>query len=222
MGNHMAARGGLFLNPFFLISQFAFWANLLFFAVLSRRSRTRVGRVSSLLILCFGLWALGDSMMRVSTNPEMAGFWNSLSGVGWCFAPSLYLQTALLSAKKRRRWSFLYLPSLTFLLLLWFSPHINSGVMLARWGYAAVLGQWLWTYLLYSTLLFISGVVLLLRSPRAILKYLGLTTLVMLILGSTTDLVLPYFGVHFELFPVFTVPISFAIFLVCALSEGDT
>lgn len=207
------------LNPFFLISQFAFWVNLLLFVILSRRSRSTRERVSSFLILSFTIWSLGDSMMRASANSRMGVFWNNISGTGWCFSPSLYLQTAALMTGRGRKLGPIYVLSLVFLMQLWFTPHINSGVTLTRWGYSAVLGQYVWTYLLYSIIGFISGVVLLFRSKRTILKWLALTTLVMLILGSATDLILPWIGIRVEVFPLFTAPISVVLFIACGTWE---
>ncbi len=133
-----SAMAAFRFNPFFIISQFAFWVNILLFYVLSRRTRTARERSCSFLIFSFAIWALGDSMMRVSANPRMAIFWNYVSGVGWCFSPSLFLHAAALLVGRGRRLNWIYLPSLAFLLLLWFSPHINSGVEPTRWGYCAI------------------------------------------------------------------------------------
>ncbi len=215
----MAEWNEVLLNPFFLISQFAFWVNLLLFVILSRRSRSTRERVSSFLILSFAIWSLGDSMMRASANSRMGVFWNNVSGIGWCFLPSIYLQTAALMRGRGRKLGAIYVPSLVFLMQLWFTPHINSGVTLTRWGYSAVLGQYVWTYLLYSIICFVSGLVLLFRSKRTILKWLAFTTLVMLILGSATDLILPWIGIRVELFPLFTVPISVVLFIACGTWE---
>ena len=171
--------------------------------------RSRASRRAGALVAGGSWWSLCEVLWAVAPDPEAALFWIRLSAVGWVAIGPLGLEFLLEISGGTPPWMRRVLPALyatsaVFLAVTLGTSWIHTAAVPMPWGYGYELGP---TYLLFYA--FTSGCLLvglaaaarrLRRSPsaadRSQLVWVAAGVTVPLVVASTTDGLLPYFGLQ--------------------------
>jgi PAS domain S-box-containing protein len=177
--------------------------------ILTMDSRSRASRRAATLVAGGSWWSLCEVLWAVAPDPGAALWWIRLSSVGWVAIGPLGLEFLLEISGGSPRWMrrtlpFLYATSALFLGITLATSWIHTAALPMPWGYGYELGP---TYLLFYP--FTSGCLLvgliacarrLRRTASAAdqsqLGWVAAGVTVPLVVASTTDGLLPYFGIQ--------------------------
>jgi PAS domain S-box-containing protein len=198
------------MSAYLLLPLFACLASaILATALLARDARSRASRLAATVLLGGGLWSFCELLWNTAPDAETALALIKLSSLGWIAIGPMGLHLILevigeSAPRLRRRLPLLYAVSLGFLVVVWTTPWIHTGVVRTDWGWGYELGP---AYLLFLSFTFgtlATGLFVGARahrhfpSPaeRAQARWLIAGFLVPMTIASTTDGLLPYLGIQ--------------------------
>lgn len=181
---------------------------LLSIYTLSKNPKALSNRLFVFVAASMALWGLGEGMERAAVGAENAYFWaNYIAGMGATIHPALLMHFWLEFSgeinkfkKKIPVWT-LYTPSVFFLVIRFFFPHLLVvGVKKEYWGYSTVGTDLYQAYMLFIVIYIAAMVYLALRKARhseGIFKNqarnIGLGVLLSLVIGFVTQGMKPLF-----------------------------
>ncbi len=189
---------------------FAFYSLFGVYILLADR-KAFVNRIFFVLCLSLCVWSFGFSITYTTTDLSTAVFWHRVSALGWgsiyAFLLHFVIHLTQSSHLLRHKWqvALLYLPSVlvvsAFSIISSLAEPLNN-LILTEFGWSYVFGTSLWDWLFnaYYAIYSLAVVVLVIRwrrkVERSLKKALSLCLIAFLaafVLGTITDLVLPYF-----------------------------
>lgn len=178
--------------------------------ILHKGPKRMLNRVFSLFAFSLAIWGISEVGHRVADSPAVAYLWIRGGGIGWCFMASLYSHFVFIFTKRdaflKRKSTYvgLYLPPLIFLYLFLTTDLIYGQQVVKRsWGYTSLPGNIVWTFFLYYFLQYLLGIYFIadikkkgstLEEKQAKPLQIGVT--IFLVIGTTTNIVLPFFDVQ--------------------------
>lgn len=201
------------LHPYALVSFFAFVINFfLLLFVFFRNPRQRTNALFSLWVLSIVGWLINEFLMRSSDDPEQAALFARLIYVSVSFLPGLYLvfavslpQTRIRFLQRRPSASYCFLiPGVVFLYFNLATDSLVKGVDHFLGTYHVAYGPVYRVFVLYFIgFLALGAAVFYLsyrrsrsRITREQLRYNMVASVIPIIGGSFTDVVLPALGVQ--------------------------
>ncbi len=147
--------------------------------------------------------------MRIASSAEQAKFWQNFSGFGWLFIGSLFLHFILIYSKKKKilekklTYFVLYTPPAVFSYLAWKTNLLFQEMGRFHWGYYDIPGKGFLFLIIYLEIYFFLGLYLCWQvykkssrmQEKRQAKCIFLGSLLAIIGGSITDVVLPLNGV---------------------------
>ncbi|MCP4130513.1 MAG: PAS domain S-box protein [bacterium] len=171
-----------------------------------------LNRVCALLILCFSVWSLGPVLLsNKDISSETARVFSHIGSIGWITFPGIYLWFILVYTGKKKllqTWVIypgLFIPPLLFLYLKW------SNILMAGYAYNGYLWHGVWSQSIWPILFhcyYISFVCLSLyvlfsfirktknKTKQKQARIIFTTTVIALILGTTSNAILPQLGIY--------------------------
>jgi two-component system NtrC family sensor kinase len=150
----------------------AFVLNLCLIGIcLVRNPGSRVNRVFAYFVAAMALWNFGVFMLRGAREAAAASFWETIIHVGVCLAPAVYYHFVLIfldeTHRHRQRLAVGYAVALFFSAAnLGVIPGFIGGVRLTAWGWAPAAGPLYQIFFVYFHLVFVAGLVHLVRAYR--------------------------------------------------------
>ena len=197
------------MHPYALMSLGAFAVNLgAGFYVLSRGPRLLVNRLAFAALMTLTAWSAGEFIMRSSTIIGSAQLGSKIAGLGWCMIAPIFI-IFVLAFTGQEKWLekpfvyiLLFVPGVSFLILLWSTNLIFKGFQKSYWGYREIPGTLRIPSMIYVALLFLVGIGLLFQSWRTAstrrkrinIGFVLIVTLIPLCTGMVTDVILPIAG----------------------------
>lgn len=222
------------LNVFSLSTLFASEIYLLMAVyILSRNPRAAANRLFFPVALTMAIWGLGEGMQRAATEPDTALFWATyVVGVGSALHSAflmhfwLTFSGQIVGFKKRVPIFILYIPSLCFLAIRTFSPHLLiTGVTREYWGFTTGGTRLYSLYMLYLVSYTAAMVYLALRLSFKIrgdlgrqARNIGLGVLFSLLVGIATQAARPLLAMEFPESTVIST-LVFISFIAYAVSK---
>ena len=190
----------------------SFIANLsLGLVILSINPKNRLNRIYAVFAFAVTWWSLMKLGQASSDTPERAFLFYQLSAPGWCLLPAVYIHFVAVFIKKNipvgSRYSIhaMYAICIIFTILLWPRGAMLQGMIRETWGFTHVPGPFYrYAFQPFFLISFIYATIELIRfahrtkipaeKARAVLLTAG--TMVPLVGGAITNMVLPSFDVH--------------------------
>jgi diguanylate cyclase (GGDEF)-like protein/PAS domain S-box-containing protein len=196
----------------------------MFFYLLKADLESRLNRVLAAFIGCFGLWSFSSIIIfQPNIAENTAILMDRIASLGWVSLNSFYLWFAFLFAEKKKvlKTNFIYfillVPPLIFIYKIW-TGFLVSGYSEQPWGWARIWSDSMWSYSFFLYLLSFSFVALYLiydfgKKTKMPLKQkqvrvIFYTSLISLIIGIITDILLPLYSV--DEFP----PVANVVYLI--------
>jgi PAS domain S-box-containing protein len=165
-------------------------------------------RQAALLIYCGAFWAVCQLLWNTAQDPAHALALVKLSALGWVGIGPLTTRfiitvTRVNAPRVQRALRVYFAFAGLFLLLTWFTPWVHTGVVRESWGWGYTLGPLYALFFVVSVAALLSGVTVAsrayletkLESMRSQANWIAFGILQLLLVGSITDGVLPFFGV---------------------------
>lgn len=177
-------------------------------------------------LLCITVWSLAEFLSRMSVTVDNWIFWDKVGAIGWVFFPVTFLITAIYFTHRDKILSrvsdqlVLFLPAIIFLFIDWNTEYLSirtpSLLKISAWGLTAPTAPLLSLYTLWLEANFLISIYFLVKyyqnQSNAIAKkqtaLFILGTLIPLVLGSVTDLILPLVGISIVPFAIPTLTIT--------------
>ncbi|MEG0322096.1 MAG: diguanylate cyclase, partial [Oscillospiraceae bacterium] len=180
--------------------------------MLTAQRKTVLNLSAAAVLLCLGWWSFCNSFFFAAATQEQAWFWHKLSSIGWCgfVAFTAYYVLALTGYGKRfRAWwkqALFFAPMVILLCKNLFGKTTSLAQNVVQstsgWGWTyenSIASPWLWIYLLYVALYFVTAFYLLGQWAGTVshkmkrhmaLWFIALDALTILC-GLVTDVILP-------------------------------
>ncbi|HEX7259987.1 MAG TPA: histidine kinase N-terminal 7TM domain-containing protein, partial [Candidatus Saccharimonadia bacterium] len=205
----------LHFNPFALLSMAAIISNVVLLVLINRQKRKAPETFwFSLFLLEIIYWATCEMMQRLSSTPEAAISWYSISSPGWVLLGVTYWIYTLQVTDNMR--FIRTLPGilaviaapLSFLLLAlktpWLINYDIQSVIANPWGFYSAYGPLFNYFLIWLEVFFIASLIMMFRRYRSTedprVKRQALTTSIALAIplavGSFTDGIFPAFDIN--------------------------
>ncbi|MEX2208411.1 MAG: ATP-binding protein [Myxococcota bacterium] len=165
-------------------------------------------RQAGLLIYCGAFWAVCQLLWNTAQDPEYALALVKLSALGWVAIGPLTARfiitvTRVNVPRFQRSLRIYFAFAGLFLMLTWFTPWVHTGVVRQSWGFGYTFGPLYPLFFLVTVGSLLSGVSIAARayretkleSMRSQANWIAFGILQLLLVGSITDGVLPFFGV---------------------------
>ncbi len=178
-------------------------------ALLTRDGKSGASRLSAALLFGAAFWAGCELLWNTASDPNVVLALVKLSSAGWVWIGPLGLHLILEiidepAPRLRRLLPHLYLISAGFLMIMWTTSWIHTGVSPAPWGWAYELGPAYPFFLLFTVTNLLSGLVLGARAYRCLpslaerrqAAWITIGFLFPLTAGSITDGILPFIGIQ--------------------------
>jgi PAS domain S-box-containing protein len=182
----------------------------LIYVVLERNHHALLNRMCAGVLACSAIWALAYGMVHRSPTPELALFWINISAIGWCSMPPGILWFFLVFSNRQdlvkgfARQALIGLPALFFLVMQW-SGQLITEVQSSHFGWVgfwpnSVISYLFFAYYGITIALAIWLNILALREARTNrirlqARLIHYTFPITILLGLTTDIILPEFRV---------------------------
>jgi signal transduction histidine kinase len=216
------------VNPYFLLPLASALACLVFgVLILARDPDSKPHRCAAALLLGGSWWGICEALWTLAPDPSTALVLLRISAPGWIAVGPVCMHLFLSDKRHarhplRRLLPFAYAIAACFLALEWiepFLPHgpwITEGMERVPWGFAYRTGPVYWLWYLFTVVTSSAGSITAVgnlrdsASPAESSQSPWLTTGIgiPLLIGSTTDGLLPLLGISFPRFGV----ASFAVF----------
>ncbi|MEG1577243.1 MAG: diguanylate cyclase [Oscillospiraceae bacterium] len=180
--------------------------------MLTAQRKSVLNRPASVVLFCLGWWSFCNSFFFAAATQEQAWFWHKLSAIGWCgfvaFTAYYFLELTGYGKPFRAWWkqALFFAPTVILLCKNLFGKTTSLAQNVVQstsgWGWTyenSITSPWLWLYLLYVALYFITAFYLLNQwansvnhklKKRMALWFIALDTLTILC-GVVTDVILP-------------------------------
>ena len=165
-------------------------------------------RQAALLIYCGAFWAVCQLLWNTSQDPAAALALVKLSALGWVALGPLTARfivslTHVDAPRMQRALRVYFVFAGVFLVVAWFTPWVHTGVVRRSWGWGYTFGPLYPLFFLVTVGSLLSGVSVAARayrettleSVRSQANWIALGILQLLLVGSITDGILPFFGV---------------------------
>ncbi len=216
------------VNPYFLLPLTSALACLVFgVLIVARDPDSSPNRCAAALLLGGTWWGVCETLWTLAPDPSTALLLLRISAPGWIavgpVCMHLFLATEQRSAHPLRKLlPFAYGSAALFLLVEWSEPFLASGPFITErmarvaWGYAYVPGPAYWLWYTFTVLTSSAGIFAAVAELRAGASpaearqtpWLGTGIGIPLLIGSTTDGLLPLLGIPLPRLGV----ASFAVF----------
>lgn len=198
------------ITPYALASLTAAIVNLLLgYIVFKKRPHHPLNRIFCCLIIFVGvLWCMSEFMLWSTQDPGAADFWAKLSWTPLFLASSVILHLIFtmmrkeLSKADKTKLRAIYLIAIALIVLNFTTDTLISGAHKEYWGYSNSFGPLFKPVYLYLMLVFFYGMSLLYRKYRTTensieriqIKYASVGISAPVVIGSVTQVVLPFLG----------------------------
>ncbi len=176
--------------------------------ILVRDSRDAGNRQAALMLYCGAFWAICQLLWNTSQDPVAAFALVKLSALGWVgigplIARFIVSLTGVAAPRLQRALRGYFAFSAFFLALTWFTPWVHTGVVRRSWGFGYTFGPLYALYFFVTVGSLLSGIAVAsrayrettLESVRSQANWIAFGFLQLLLIGSITDGILPFFGV---------------------------
>jgi len=190
-----------------------------------RNASDPASRPGTLLVATGAVWAFCEVMWNIQPEPEGARLFLRLSGFGWAFLGPLAFDTmrqlaAVPADPTVRVRPWLYVVSGGFLLATLFTPWMHEGVVRTAYGWGYRVGWLHLVFALYTVGCIAAGVRIGWHSQRratpgerAQVRVVGGGITLAVVVGATTDALLPLLGIQ-------TMHLGTSALAIFALSIG--
>jgi len=178
-------------------------------------------RQAALLIYCGAFWALCQLLWNTSSDPVAALALVKLSALGWVGIGPLTARfivsvTRVNVPRLQRALRVYFAFAGVFLVLAWFTPWVHTGVVRQSWGWGYTFGPLYPLFYLVTVGSLLSGVSVAARayretkleSVRSQAQWIAFGILQLLLVGSITDGILPFFGVVVPQLAIFSFALT--------------
>jgi len=207
------------LNPYFALPLVSAVACLVFgVLILAREPRATTHRCAAALLLGGAWWGICEALWTLAPDAESAFVLLRVSTPGWIAIGPVCMHLFLAQERRPPRWVRKALPlayaiAALFLVAAWATPTIDRAMRREPWGWSYEVGSLYGTWYAFTVLSATLGTVLVLRSAASPAEsrqspWVGLSVAVPLLIGSTTDGLLPALQVSTPRLGV----LSFAVF----------
>ena len=176
--------------------------------ILVRDPHDAGNRQAALLLYCGAFWAICQLLWNTSQDPVAALALVKLSALGWVGIGPLTARfivsvTGLPAPRLQRALRGYFAFAGLFLALTWLTPWVHTGVVRRSWGFGYTFGPLYPLFYLVTVGSLLSGVSVAsrayretrLESVRSQANWIAFGILQLLLVGSITDGILPFFGV---------------------------
>ncbi|MGD2086982.1 MAG: PAS domain S-box protein [Candidatus Aminicenantes bacterium] len=180
--------------------------------ILIKNPKTLLNRLCAAFLLCFCLWSFSFVFLHHPfCSKHLAKLVVNISSIGWCSFSMFFLWFILVFTGKKKilkkKWVYLLLFGipLVFIYQQW-NGFIFVDYIKEYYGWKGIYGKSIWPYLFFSYYLsfMIAGLYLnfhfMRKAPNAVLKkqaaIIFFTMVVVLILGTITDVILTLANIH--------------------------
>ncbi|MBS1105664.1 MAG: his Kinase domain protein [Deltaproteobacteria bacterium] len=216
------------MNLYFLLPLISALACLVFGVLILARDRDATPhRCAAALLLGGSWWGIGEALWTLAPDPVTALAVLRISAPGWIAVGPVCMHLFLAAEQRsthpmRRVVPFAYAGAALFLLAEWTEPFLASGPWITEgmarvpWGYAYLTGPAYWLWYTFTVLTSSAGIFAALQDLRGGASpaethqtpWLGTGVGIPLMIGSTTDGLLPLLGIPLPRLGV----ASFAVF----------
>lgn len=193
--------------------------------VLYRGRRNLVNRLFFGISCSLAIWSLGEFMQRMATTSSTAIWGAKIGALGWCTVGALYVSFCLELTEwpsgtlKRLLMHFANISAVAILVLTWSSQLIYEDFSYTPEGYREVGGLLRMPSKVYVVLLMLAGLLILMRylrsdaplHKRTGVGYVAVATLIPLVFGIISDVMLPFFNVYLPVSSTSAGPVMAAI-----------
>ena len=177
--------------------------------ILVRDPRDAGNRQAALLIYCGAFWAFCQLLWNTSQDAASALALVKLSALGWVGIGPLTARfivsvTGVRAPRMDRALRAYFVFCVAFVAITWLTPWVHSGVVRTAWGWGYTFGPLYPLFFLITVGSLLSGVSIAARayretrleSVRSQANWIAFGILQLLLVGSITDGILPFFGVR--------------------------
>lgn len=216
------------MPPYAFLSLLSLLSNIVLSLMMMFRYKYRSTAANWFLIslLSVTVWSLAEFFSRISVTVDHWIFWDKVGAIGWVLFPVTFLITAIYFTGRDQILSrvrdqlIVFLPAIIFLFIDWNTEYLSiralSQLKISAWGLTAPSAPLLPLYTLWLEANFLVSIYFLVKyyhdqsnmiaQKQTALFILG--TLIPLVVGSVTDLVLPLVGISIVPLAVPTLTIT--------------